>query len=68
MCSEDIFNGSVLVPLKDKVKFFYVNPMMIDHEKVMEFINNVSDESIKTGESTGFLYKETIYKLKEKKN
>ena len=68
MYSEHIFNGNVLLKLKDKVKYFYVNPMMIEHKRVMKFLDSLGeDEAIYTGESTGFLYQETIYKLKERK-
>lgn len=62
MYSENIFNGKDIYGL-DNVKYYYVNTMLISHEDVMEFLNNI-DKDIKTGEDTGFLYKETIFKLK----
>ena len=65
MYSENIFNGSRLLDL-DNVKYFYVNTMMIDHNEVMGFLNNLNRD-IKAGEDIGFLERETIYKLKEKK-
>ena len=65
MYSENIFNGSRLLDL-DNVKYFYVNPMMIEHEEVMDFFKDLKRD-LKDGEDIGFLERETIYKLKEKK-
>jgi collagenase-like PrtC family protease len=65
MYSENIFNGSKLLEL-DNVKYFYVNPMMIDHKDIMTYLNDLNRE-LKDGEDIGFLERETIYKLKEKK-
>ncbi len=62
MYSENIFNGKDLINL-DNVKYFYVNTMMIKHEQVMNFLNSFVKED---NEDEGFLYKETIYKLKER--
>ena len=63
MYSENIFNGKDLLDLKN-VKYFYVNPMLIEHNKVMYFLQTLDKTN---GEDDGFLYKETIYKLKERK-
>ncbi len=63
MYSENIFNGKDLLDLKN-VKYFYVNPMMIEHNKVMYFLHTFDKTN---GEDDGFLNKETIYKLKERK-
>ena len=65
MYSENIFNGSRLLEL-DNVKYFYVNPMMIDHKDIMAYLKDLNRE-LKDGEDIGFLERETIYKLKEKK-
>ena len=51
MYSDKVFNGKELLDL-DNVKYYYVNPTMIDHN---------SDN-----EDDGFLHRETIYKLKER--
>lgn len=78
MYSENIYNGQELLNLdnQDKVLFYYVNPMLINHDQVMSFLNTLSidrntdikqeDNSIKQQEDDGFLHKETIYKLKER--
>ncbi len=63
MYSEKIFNGKELLDSKH-VKYFYVNPIMIDHDMVMDFISNINHSS--DLEDDGFLHKETIYKLKER--
>ncbi len=64
MYSENIFNG--VKYLKDlDVLYYYVNTMLIDHEKIMKFLNGLND-SLSEGEDIGFLEKETIYKLKER--
>ena len=60
--SENIFNGQRLLKLNN-IKFYYVNPFLIDHEKVLSFLKNFT---FTDGEDEGFLDKETIYKLKEK--
>ncbi len=65
MYSENIFNGSRLLKLKN-VKYFYVNSMMINHEKLMKFLTDLNRNLI-DGEDVGFLDRETIYKLKERK-
>lgn len=62
MYSEKIFNGSELFN-NDKVKFYYINPTMIEHNIIMDFLNNIKTHKNEQ-EDTGFLYKETIYKLK----
>lgn len=61
MYSENIYNASTLLDLEN-VKYFYVNPTMIEHSRVMEFLNG--DNNIKENEDDGFLNKKTIYKLK----
>ncbi len=63
MYSENIFNGKDLIDLSN-VKYFYVNTMMIEHNKVMYFLRTFDKTD---GEDEGFLNKETIYKLKERK-
>ncbi len=63
MYSGKIFNGRDLLSLKN-IKYFYINPMMIDHSMVMDFLKNPNHHSDK--EDNGFLEKETIYKLKER--
>lgn len=63
MYSDKIFNGKELLGLKN-VKYYYVNPMLVDHNEVMDFLtdtNHISDN-----EDNGFLDRETIYKLKER--
>lgn len=64
MYSDKIFNGSELLNLEN-VKFFYVNPMFIEHEQVMSFLTE-SNKKIRNNEDDGFLHKKTIYKLKER--
>ena len=64
MYSERIFNGKELIN-KENVKYFYINTMMIDHNEVMDFINNINSH-YSSNEDNGFLEKETIYKLKER--
>lgn len=61
MYSEKIYNGKLLKDL-DNVKYFYVNTMMLSHDQVMKFLLN--DENVSDTEDEGFLFKETIYKLK----
>ena len=63
MYSENIFNGKELLDL-EHVKYYYINPIFIDHDMVMDFINNTNHSS--DLEDDGFLHKETIYKLKER--
>jgi collagenase-like PrtC family protease len=63
MYSENIFNGSELLDCNN-IKYFYVNPTMINHDIVMDFLSNKAHKS--DLEDKGFLYKETIYKLKER--
>ena len=63
MYSGNIFNGKELLGLSN-VKYYYVNPTMIDHSIVMDFLTNV--DHISDLEDNGFLDKETIYKLKER--
>ncbi len=63
MYSGNIFNGKELLGLSN-VKYYYVNPTMIDHNQVMNFLTN-SDHSSDM-EDNGFLDKETVYKLKER--
>lgn len=61
MYSENIFNGSRLLNM-DKVKYFYVNTTMIDHDVIMDFLSNKDHSG--DNEDNGFLDRETIYKLK----
>ena len=63
MYSGNIFNGKELLGLNN-VKYYYVNPTMIDHSIVMDFLTNV--DHVSDLEDNGFLDKETIYKLKER--
>jgi collagenase-like PrtC family protease len=65
MYSENIFNGKDLLDLKN-VKHFYINTMLVSHEVVMDFLSNIKDHQGE-GEDNGFLERETIYKLKERK-
>ncbi len=65
MYSEKIFNGSRLLDL-DNVKYFYVNSMLIKHENLMKFLCG-NGEKTDENEDFGFLDRETIYKLKERK-
>lgn len=64
MYSDKIYNGSSLLKY-NHVRYFYVNPMLIDHAFVMQFLQKLdfADEKL---EDTGFLHRETIYKLKER--
>lgn len=59
--SENIFNGERLLKLNN-VKYFYVNPFMIAHDKVLSYLNTFDDDC----SDNGFLDKKTIYKLKER--
>lgn len=63
MYSEHIFNGLELKDLKH-IKYLYVNPTMIDHEIVIDFLTK--DDHVNELEDNGFLDRETIYKLKER--
>jgi len=63
MYSGKIFNGKELLGLNN-VKYYYVNPTMIEHDVVMDFLTNNDHNS--DIEDNGFLDKETIYKLKER--
>ena len=63
MYSDKIYNGTPLKNAKN-IKYLYINPTMIDHEQVMDFLTN--DKHYSELEDNGFLEKETIYKLKEK--
>lgn len=64
MYSDKIFNGKRLLNL-DNIKYLYVNTTMIDHNKIMEYLNNI-ERDLNSEEDEGFLDKETIYKLKER--
>ncbi len=70
MYSDKIYNGQELLslPNQDKIKYYYVNPTMIDHSQVMNFITSLENKGIdvSSNEDDGFLNKETIYKLKER--
>lgn len=61
MYSENIFNGSKLLNLNN-VKYFYVNPFMINHDTVLAYLKTFND----LDSDNGFLDKKTIYKLKER--
>ncbi len=63
MYSGNIFNGRELLGM-DNVLYYYVNPMLIKHEIVMDFLTDMENHS-DVMEDNGFLEKETIYKLKE---
>ena len=63
MYSDKVFNGNELLGLRN-VKYYYVNPTMIEHDIVMDFLTNNNHNS--DMEDNGFLDKETIYKLKER--
>ena len=63
MYSDKIFNGKELLGLNN-VKYFYVNTMLVEHNQIMEFLNNFDFN--RENENDGFLHKETIYKLKER--
>ncbi len=64
MYSDKIFNGKELLDL-DNVRYFYVNTTMIDHSNVMKYLKDITRDRNKD-EDDGFLYRETIYKLKER--
>lgn len=66
MYSGNIYNGSSLLDL-DNINFFYVNPTLIGHDIVMNFLSNPKSHK-NDDEDNGFLEKETIYKLKEVKS
>lgn len=70
MYSDKIYNGKELLtlPNQEKIKYYYVNPTMIPHKQVMEFLSNLENREIDetNNEDNGFLNKETIYKLKER--
>lgn len=61
MYSENIFNGSKLLKLNN-IKYFYVNPFMISHKTVLNYLKTFTDNN----SDNGFLNKKTIYKLKER--
>ena len=61
MYSDKIFNGKELLDLKN-IKYFYINPTLIDHKVVMDYLKDMKHTNDE--EDSGFLYKETIYKLK----
>ena len=65
MYSDKIFNGKELIDLPN-IKYYYVNTMMIDHSDVIAFLKNMQ-KPYGIDEDTGFLHKETIYKLKDDK-
>lgn len=64
MYSEKIYNGKELLKLNN-VKYFYINPTLIDHNTVMNYLNDIENYKIDEMDN-GFLEKETIYKLKER--
>ena len=64
MYSDKIFNGKRLLNL-DNVKYYYVNPTLISHDKIMNYLKDLNKELDKD-EDEGFLDRETIYKLKER--
>lgn len=61
MYSENIFNGAELLKLNN-IKYFYVNPFMIPHAIVLNYLKTFTDNN----SDDGFLNKKTIYKLKER--
>lgn len=61
MYSEKVFNGQELLKL-DNIKYFYVNPFMIPHQRVLNYLKTFTDNE----SDKGFLNKKTIYKLKER--
>lgn len=63
MYSGKVFNGKELLGLGN-VKYYYVNPTMIEHDVVIDFLTNNNHNS--DMEDNGFLDKETIYKFKER--
>ena len=62
MYSDKIYNGNVLFNNKS-IYYYYVNPMLIEHETIKDFLRNIKNYENENCD-TGFLYKETIYKLK----
>lgn len=60
--SGNVFNGLELLKLNN-IKYFYINSTLLDDNNIIEIIKNNKSN---IGDS-GFLYKETIYKLKEDK-
>ena len=64
MYSDKVFNGKRLLGLNN-IKYFFVNTTLIDHDRLMKFLNNLNG-SYGDFEDDGFLDKETIYKLKER--
>jgi len=67
MYSNTIYNGKKLFQLNQaKIKYFYVNPTLVDNKQVIEFLHS-KESALKSNEDNGFLEKETIYKLKERK-
>lgn len=65
MYSGNIFNGKELIN-ENNIKYFYVNPTLINHNQVMSFLENIEFHN-NENEDNGFLDRETIYKLKEDK-
>lgn len=64
MYSENIYDGRELLN-KDNVKYYYINTTMIPHDSILSLLKDIDNYHI-GGTDKGFLYRETIYKLKER--
>lgn len=64
--NKNIYNAMELIDYlnNDKIKYFYINTSFIDNDIIYKILNGDKIDDI----DTGFLYKETIYKLGEKNN
>jgi len=70
MFNKNIYNAIELIDLGN-IKYFYINTMFLDTDDIIKILhmiknNNVDLNKINIESDSGFLYKETIYKLKER--
>lgn len=64
MYSDKIYNGNSLYEM-DNVYYYYVNTMLLSHSVIMDFLKQIKTYTSDACD-TGFLSRETIYKLKER--
>lgn len=62
------YDGLELLNLEN-IKYFLVNPLFLSHKEQIQLISDIKNKKLTLNIPTdkGFLYKETIYKLREEK-
>ncbi len=67
---KNYYNGFELFENDSNVKYFLINPLFLSKDSQLELIDNIKNSSFNLNilNDTGFLYKPTIYKIKEDSN